>query len=208
MTLIEFENFQVHLLEKSLLSPLNLQVFKGDQILFTAPSGAGKTSFFEALVLQSKDTTGIAKIHGSTSYLPQSLDLIRSASALENVLSGALGSYKWYETFLGYPNIEIEKAKNFLTEFEIHDFSKKIFELSGGEQQRVALARMMMTTNDLILLDEPFSQLDDTSAIKYFKILKKWVNENQLTMICILHQKSLFSEFFPKQLKWDQKWLI
>lgn len=205
---LEFNQFQPVIGDKKLLSPLSFSVQKGEFIILTAPSGAGKTRLFEIISERAEGYEGNYKIHSSTAIIPQSLDLVRQSSALDNVLTGALPRYSSLRTLFGFPSREQKKAKDYLQNFGFHHFHKDIFELSGGEQQRIAMARLLMTEAELWLVDEPVSNLDDEAALQCLTYLKKFAKEKNITVLCVLHQNQLIDAIGDRHLHWDQQWKI
>lgn len=205
---LEFNQFQPIIGDKKLLSPLSFSAREGEFIILTAPSGAGKTRLFEIISDRAQGHEGHFKIQSSTAIIPQSLDLVRQSSALDNVLTGALSRYSSLRTLLGFPRHEQKQAKDYLKNFGFIHFEKSVFELSGGEQQRIAMARLLMTTSKLWLVDEPVSHLDDQAALQCLMYLKKVAKERNITVLCVLHQNQLIDALGDRHLHWDQQWTI
>lgn len=134
-------------------------------------SGAGKTTLLRALA-------GIEPFEGETnapasiSLAFQEARLLPFASALDNL------------TFVG---IETEKAAEWLSWAEIKDVRQKASTLSGGEKQRVSLARALAKKSDLLLLDEPFSSVDAARKVRLLERLRETLSSQNRTTVFITH---------------------
>ena len=169
------------------LDNINLKVKRGELIALTGPSGSGKSSLLHILALLDKPTSGKIIFNNTltNNYSENNKDLIRQKkisiifqnnnllsdfSALENVVMPLLIRGEKYTTSL-------KKALQILDKVKLID-RKNHFpsELSGGEQQRVAIARCLIAETDLILADEPTGNLDYKNSediFSYFLKLKK-----------------------------------
>ncbi len=200
---IEFKNFQVKQGDKYFLSPLTFSSNKSEFVVLIAPSGSGKTKLFESLTLSPDHYDGTIQIHHKMATVPQSLDLIRQESALLNVAMAGLSKVSSLRTFFSIPHKILIEAENHLKSLGFVDIEKPVYQLSGGEQQRVAMARVMMSSAKIWLLDEPVSQLDDDSAKHCLHVLKKHALQNQIFTLCILHQKHLSHDISDRQIIWN-----
>ena len=200
---IEFKNFQVKQGDKYFLSPLTFSSNTSEFVVLIAPSGSGKTKLFESLSLTSNHYDGFIKIHKTLASVPQSLDLIRQESALHNVAIAALSSTSSFRTLFSIPRNLLDQAQIHLHNLGFDEIEKPVYQLSGGEQQRIAMARIMMSPAKIWLLDEPVSQLDDDSAKHCLQILKQHALKNEIFTLCILHQKNLALDISDRQIIWN-----
>ena len=166
------------------LKNINLIIKKGELVSLTGPSGSGKSTLLHIIALLDQPTTGdiffkkknfskssekdkdLVRKKG-ISIIYQQNNLLNDFSALENVMIPLINS--------GFSNEEsFKKAKKILT---LINLNKRLdhfpTELSGGEQQRVAVARALVTEPDLILADEPTGSLDRKNANEIFLLLSK-----------------------------------
>tara|TARA_A100001015_G_scaffold315245_1_gene426612 strand:+ start:63 stop:755 length:693 start_codon:yes stop_codon:yes gene_type:complete len=170
-----------------LFNDVNIKVKKGELIALVGPSGSGKSSFLHLLALLDEPTKGrilfnnenaknfkdIKKDHirrEKISIIFQDNNLLTDFTAIENVMMPLIIKGE-------RPSSAVSKALSVLKQVNISD-RKNHFpsEMSGGEQQRIAIARALIAETDLILADEPTGNLDyDTSQdiFSYFLKLKK-----------------------------------
>ena len=185
----------------TVLKNVNLAVRKGDLISLTGPSGSGKSTLLHIIGLLDQPTTGeiffknksfskssdkekdIVRRNG-ISIIYQQNNLLNDFTALENVQIPLINNgISWNESK--------EKGKNILS---MVNLSKRInhfpSELSGGEQQRVAVARALITEPDLILADEPTGSLDRNTANEIFSLFLKLKSKNR-AILYATHNREL-----------------
>ena len=183
------------------LKNINLKINKGKIISLTGPSGSGKSTLLHIIALLDQPTSGevffkkknFSKSNDGEkdfvrkkgiSMIYQQNNLLSDFTALENVAIPMVNNgYSWSES--------IEKAKKTLS---LVNLSKRIShfpsELSGGEQQRVAVARAIITEPDLILADEPTGSLDRKTANQIFALFLKLKSKNR-AIIYATHNREL-----------------
>ena len=168
------------------LAPTSLSIEKGERIALIGPSGAGKSTLLSILSGLTPTDTGSFNINGANMSLlkakeksqyvgiiRQHFDLVGPMKVVHNVLAGNLGRWGEFKSLLSllYPQ-SIDEAKLALAKVGIEN---KIFErtsnLSGGEQQRVALARLFVQNPKLVLADEPVASLDPSRAEQILSLL-------------------------------------
>jgi len=180
------------------LRGLSINIKEGEFVSITGPSGSGKSTAMHIIgcldlptrgkvYLKGKDITQyseseLAVIRGRTiGFIFQMFNLISTATALENVMLPLL--------FRGVPLSERkERAKKLLTDLGLgRRLHHKPTELSGGEQQRIAIARALITNPDIILADEPTGNLDTKTGNVIMDVLKKAYENDGKTMIIVTH---------------------
>jgi cell division transport system ATP-binding protein len=182
------------------LVDVTLSVEKGDFVFLTGPSGAGKTTLLKLLFCQEKPTRGQILISGRNllklkkkdiPYLRreigvvfQDFKLLNDRTVFENVAFAL--------EVIGVAKSEIRKRvlKVLGLVGLQHKFSKKPLLLSGGEQQRIAIARALVKDPKILLADEPTGNLDPELTKEVISILKE-VNAKGTTIIVATHNKSL-----------------
>lgn len=191
MNLIEFKNVSLGYEGKIVLENINFSVKKGDFITIVGPNGSGKSTLIKGLlglITPLKGKISYPNIKKNfIGYMPQitKVDSNFPASVYEIVLSGCLnrlGKRPFYnneEKSIALKNIELLKIN------EIKD--KKFSDLSGGQRQKVLLARSLSSTSELLILDEPSNNLDYNSKLEIYEIIKKINKENKITIILITH---------------------
>ncbi len=183
------------------LKNINLRINSGELVSLTGPSGSGKSTLLHLIALLDKPTSGEVffkkkSFSKSTedekdlirrrkiSIIYQQNNLLSDFTALENVTIPLLANgYNWQEAF--------KKATKMLSlvnlSRRLHHFST---ELSGGEQQRVAVARAIITEPDLILADEPTGSLDRKTSYEIFSLLIKLKSKNR-AILYATHNREL-----------------
>ena len=177
-----------------LFSGLTFDIKDGEFVVFSGKSGCGKSTMLNMIGGIEKVTNGsiivdgmdITKNYNRVKYFSEKVGFLFQNFALS-------------ENKTVVKNLEMVAKKN-RTEISIDDAlrevgllskkSEKVFTLSGGEQQRVALARLMIKKCDIILADEPTGSLDKDNANTVIDILKK-LNEKGKTVIMVTHDEDL-----------------
>ena len=183
------------------LKNINLKLESGKLITLVGPSGSGKSTLLHLLALLDKPTRGKISILGKetsnlsddiknkmirdyVSIIFQNNNLLSDFTALENVAIPLLIRNKPY-------SVALKKAEKFLTEVNLsHRFNHFPSELSGGEQQRVAIARTLISETKIILADEPTGNLDYKNSLEVFSYFLKLKQKNKIVLIAT-HNREL-----------------
>jgi phosphonate transport system ATP-binding protein len=186
------------------LKNIDLKIKRGTSTALIGPSGSGKTTLFKIITRLLKPCSGSVYIKGrngelekhKVGYIPQQLGLVRSRTALENVLIGAHSRIGFTSTLLGvFPKREVELALKYLKLVGIaHKADRKAYTLSGGERQRVAIARALMQEPEIILADEFVSNLDIVTAREIMDMMIK-IKGKDTTLIIATHDIDLAREY-------------
>ena len=183
------------------LKNINLKINKGELVALTGPSGSGKSTLLHIIALLDQPTSGevffkkksFSKSNDKEkdlvrrkgiSIIYQQNNLLSDFTALENVIIPLVNNgYSWIES--------TKKARKILS---LVNLSKRLnhfpSELSGGEQQRVAVARALITEPDLILADEPTGSLDRKTANEIFSLFSKLKSKNR-AILYATHNREL-----------------
>lgn len=179
---------------KTLFENLSLTISQGDFVIFSGPSGCGKTTLLNmigalepidtgTIVVDGKDITNkrnqLAYFRTKLGFLFQNFALVDQKTVRQN-LEIVQKRYRSGKT--------IEEV---LTSVGLSDkIDQKVFMLSGGEQQRVALARLMLKQCDIILADEPTGSLDQANAERVMALLQE-LNDQGKTIILVTHDEAI-----------------
>ncbi|MBU3192282.1 ATP-binding cassette domain-containing protein [Clostridium bowmanii] len=192
--MIEIKNICKKFDEKIIFSDFNLTIQNGDFIIFSGPSGCGKTTLLNMIGAIEKIDNGEIIVDGidiknkknhlnyfrtKVGFLFQNFALVDNKTVNEN-LNFICKNCK--------TNLSIEEALS-IVGLE-GEKNKKVYTLSGGEQQRVALARLMLKKCDVILADEPTGSLDKKNAESVLNILKQ-LNKLGKTIIMVTHDEDM-----------------
>ena len=183
------------------LKSVNLKINRGELVSLTGPSGSGKSTLLHIIALLDQPTSGevffkkksFSKSSDSEkdlvrrkgiSIIYQQNNLLSDFTALENVTIPLVNSgYEWNEA-----------TKKAISILSLVNLSKRLnhfpSELSGGEQQRVAVARAVITEPDLILADEPTGSLDRKTANEIFSLFSKLKSKNR-AILYATHNREL-----------------
>lgn len=189
--LLKAKNINCSLNGKNILKEINFELSSGEILGISGESGSGKTTLAKIIAGLIKQTNGNfewnlsrSKNHTSIQLLFQNNgEILNPYRKIDDVLKEAL---LIHET----PKNEINiKAENLFIETGVKPelFSRRGYELSGGEQQRAALARLLAVNPELLILDEPFSAQDLISQANFVSLIKKINTERKISIICISH---------------------
>lgn len=191
--MITIKNLSKSFGEKKLFDNYSLQIDDGEFVIFTGVSGCGKTTLLNMIGSLEKADSGEIEVDGMdiTQKKNQREYLKRKVGFLFQ--NFALVDNKTVEENLKLvkndcrSGVSIEEA---LEMVGLSDKAKqKVYSLSGGEQQRAALARLIVKKCDCVLADEPTGSLDRKNADTVFSILEK-INESGKTVIMVTHDES------------------
>lgn len=203
--MIKAENIQKYYGELKVLKGVNLHIKKGEIVSIVGPSGAGKTTLLQILgtldiqsnkkdsqlLIKDTDITllsdkELAKFRNENiGFIFQFHQLLPEFTALENVCIPAF--------IKNTSKSEAEKRAKELLDFLglSHRYHHKPSELSGGEQQRVAVARALVNNPSVIYADEPSGNLDSESADNLHKLFFKLRDEFGQTFVIVTHNEEL-----------------
>lgn len=183
--ILEIKDLSISFNGHTILSNFNLNLQKGEKIIICGPNGSGKTTLFKCILDLLKPQSGnIQNKANSIAYCKQDMpEKSFPISAEEVVRMGIKKNDKE----------EIAKAMTLTGTLELKD--RSYYSLSGGEKQRVSLARCLYQNADMLLLDEPSSFLDEASRKTIINVLKNLPSDK--TVIAVSHD-----EDFINNLKW------
>ncbi len=192
--------------EKLLFEQMSWQMPPGKFLAVTGASGAGKSSLLACLGGTVAPSAGEFKlaVHDlkSIGFVFQNFRLTANLSVLTNVLCGKLGAYDWWQTIFSFSERDRQTAFAILRELGLEKLvHRQVRKISGGEQQRTAVARVLLQNPPIILADEPTSNLDAALADKVLTRLRGGCTEQNQTIICVLHDRRLVEKFADYELQ-------
>lgn len=191
---IEIEHLTVSYREHPAITDINLTVNKGDFLGIIGPNGGGKSTLMKSILGIIPKNSGTIKIFGESveksrdkiGYVPQFSDVDKTfpLSVLEAVMTGTVKS--GLHPFFKYSPKNHDKAMEKLKLVGIESLAKRqISMLSGGEFQRMLIARALAAEPEILFLDEPTASVDPQSRKEIFSVLEKL--NNNITVILITH---------------------
>jgi ABC-type lipoprotein export system ATPase subunit len=184
-----------------LIKNLSFKLKMNSKVSITGPSGSGKTTLLNIIGLLDSDFDGLYLFKGknissystfeknklrglSIGFIHQFFHLIPELSVIENVMLPILINRN--------DNKAYEISKKILFDFGLEDrIDYKPLKLSGGEQQRVAIARSLVNNPDIILADEMTGNLDEETANNIFSFFINYIEQNKKTLVYVTHNKKL-----------------
>jgi len=223
VTILEIRGLQTSYGSVPVLHGIDLDVEQGEFVGVIGLSGSGKSTLLRSINRlikvstgsivapaalldgQTRDTLDILKLSASDlrhvrrriGMIFQQFNIVKRLSVIDNVLSGGLGYQPaWRSALRIFSQTEHCRALINLKRVGLLDHAyKRADELSGGEQQRVAIARTLMQEPAIILADEPVSSLDPKLSRVVLDILKRVCQEDGITAIVSLHTLDLTREY-------------
>ncbi len=195
--MIELSNINKSFDQRIILSDISLSISKNEFVCITGESGVGKTTLLNIIGLLDKPDSGVVSINGKSNFTEKDIMRLRRQFFGYIFQDYLLMADKTVED-----NFKISKYENTrLTQKDTKDImekvgldyrylNKKVYQLSGGEQQKVAIARMMLKPYELVLADEPTGNLDSKNKNEVIEIFKNIKKEGK-TIICVTHDKDV-----------------
>ena len=191
MTLIELKNLSLGYDNIPILEDINMTIEENDFMCIVGPNGSGKSTLIKGILGLIKPIKGEVIYHNLKQnfigYMPQEtkIDSNFPASVFEIVLSGTLNRLG-LKSF--YSKKEKQIALDYLEILKIDKLKDKKFQdLSGGQRQKVLLARSLCATSKLLILDEPSNNLDSKSKKELYKIIINLNKNYNIAIIMITH---------------------
>ncbi len=203
--MIEIKNLNVDFGPRHILKNILLHVKTGETLALLGPNGSGKSTLIRALsgvvpasgslLFSGRDLSGLnaAERARLMAVVPQVASLPPAFTVWETVLLGRTP----YLNFLGQISPKDEEiARCALAKVDALGFAaRRVGELSGGEQQRVLLARALAQSTPVLLLDEPTTHLDLQHQIGLLELVHKLAGQEKLTVLIALHDLNLAARY-------------
>jgi len=212
-TIIEFENANIFQKDNLVLKDVNLSISKGEFVYFIGKVGTGKTSLIKTINAEIPLKEGEAKVAG--------FDLTKLKTKQKPLLRRKLGivfqDFKLLSDRTVFDNLQfVLKATGWKHKSEISDRIAEVLEkvnlsykgykmphqLSGGEQQRVVIARALLNDPEIILADEPTGNLDPETSENLMKILLD-ISNNGRAVVMITHDYNMVKQFPSRTITFE-----
>lgn len=213
------ENLSCCYRENTVLESVNFKAERGDYIGIVGPNGSGKSTLVKALLGLTETCSGHATIFGSKladfidwhkiGYLPQSIRMVHPyfpATVFETVALGLLSRIKFPKRIRQY---DAERIIQTLEKLGVSGLKNKLVsELSGGQLQRVLLARALVNNPGLLILDEPTAALDPETREKFYSLIREINQSLRITVLLVTHDSGAIGRYASKMLYLDKRVLF
>lgn len=204
--MIKIKNLHAGYNNNTVLKGIDLCFAAGEQVALLGPNGAGKSTLLNCLsgyLRPYKGNISIADkaveeyrkkdLAKKVALIPQNFHLQFEYQVKDLVL---MGRFPYIDYLSGYSDQDREIVKNTLIELDLEKLKNKNFnELSGGEQQRTAIARALVQDTPVLLMDEAFANLDVNHAISIMQLLSKINKRHGKTIVLVSHNINLAVEY-------------
>ncbi|WP_028975261.1 phosphonate ABC transporter ATP-binding protein [Spirochaeta cellobiosiphila] len=226
MALLEVNDLTKYYKDVLALNKINIDITKGEFVSVIGPSGSGKTTFIRCInrLIDSSDGQilfddqnmlslkghKLRKARAKIGMIFQHYNLVTRLTVIENVLHGRLGYKSTIEGVLGiYSEQEKQMAMEVLALVGLEDYAyRRCDQLSGGQMQRVGIARALVQEPLLLLCDEPISSLDPGSAKIVMDYIRKVQQEYGITTLVNLHQVEVAKTYSDRILGFNKGNLV
>ena len=180
--LITASNISVYKNEKAILKNIDIKINKKDFISIIGPNGAGKTMLLKCLMGFYKPDVGQIERKKSLKigYLPQNINIVNT---MPITVKNFITLRKKFDEF-SFKQVVSETQTSALV-------NKQLSILSGGEMQRVLLARSLLNNPELLILDEPAQNLDISGQMSFYKLLQSIYTNRDLSILMVSHDLHL-----------------
>lgn len=209
--IVVYRNAEIKLESEFKIKDLNLKINKGEFVFLIGKTGSGKSSILKSMYSEKKIISGeaiisktnlsliknknISELRRKIGIIFQDFQLLKDRNVYDN-LDFVLKATGWRNK-----NERKEKIELCLNKVHIIDHANKFpSQLSGGEKQKVAIARSLLNDPKIIIADEPTGNLDPKSSIEIMEVLRE-INENGNTILMATHDFSLLKKYNGRILR-------
>lgn len=212
MKQIEIKNLKFGYNENLILKGINLDLDEGDFAVISGENGSGKSTLIKLILGELKKDSGSIKLFGidmeefrnfdKIGYVPQVNEAIKVAfpvSAREYV---GLNLYKEFSIFNTITKKSKSKIENTFSTLKIKELiDRPVNKLSGGQAQRVMIARAMVNNPDILILDEPTVGIDKKSKEDFLDLLVHLNTHHKISILMITHEMEILGDYVDKVFK-------
>ena len=207
MSSIKIKNLDMYYGSVCALKNVNLEIKDKEFVGIVGPNGGGKSTLLKLILQLLKPTKGTILMdykHQKIGYVPQFSFFDRNfpIHVLDVILMGTLP--KKIVRFHRYSKEEIKKAQQIMHQLDLVEFEKtQIGNLSGGQLQKVILARSLITNPNVLVLDEPTANIDANSRKEIYRLLKE-INKDK-TILMVTHDLEHAKDYIDRVLYVNQE---
>lgn len=178
--------------DKILIADANFELHKGEVLAITGPSGSGKTSLLRLLNRLDEPTSGTVFVEGADYRQMEPRELRRKLGMVTQrpyLFSGTVADNLRFGPAQRGQTLQPEAIAELLSQVGLKDYAgRDVANLSGGEAQRVSVARTLANEPLALLLDEPTSALDEAAKLEVESAIQKVVRDQSLTCVIVTHE--------------------
>ena len=204
---VKVEQVEFKYSDTKILDKIMLDVSKGECLSIVGPNGAGKSTLVKCIIGLLSPQKGTVLIDGENllkiksievakkvGYVPQSQSNVFPLKVFDMVLLGRRPHVSWRSS-----EDDLNKVINALKILDIEHLSMRQFnEISGGQQQKVIIARALAQEPKILLLDEPISNLDIKHQLEVMELVKELSTEYKITSIMVVHDLNIAARYSDK----------
>jgi zinc transport system ATP-binding protein len=211
VNVIEISDLSVRYHQHPVLEHISFSVFAGDYVAIAGSNGSGKTTLIKTVLGLTGEYSGAVRIFGQEighfsdhhriGYLPQITHLSRQgfpASVREIIASGLMSLKRFPRRVEKKDKAAVERAMSLLQIGHLEN--KLIGRLSGGEKQRVFLARALVSEPELLILDEPTAALDPSARNELYETVSDLNRKLNVTVLMVSHDSGTVGQYASKLL--------
>lgn len=209
MKLIEIKNLKFGYNENLILKDINLNLEKGDFAVISGENGSGKSTLIKLILGELKKDSGTIKLFGidmeefknfdKIGYVPQLNDSVKVAFPVSCREYVGLNLYKEFSIFKTIKKESKVKVENIFSTLKINNLIDRPFnKLSGGQAQRVMIARAMVNNPDILILDEPTVGIDQKSKENFLDLLVHLNTHHNISILMITHEMEILGDYVHK----------
>lgn len=210
-SIYRIENLSFSYGKSEILKDLNLNIKEGEFVGIVGNNGSGKSTLLKLMVAQLKDYEGDIKIFGKDianfdnwdriGYVPQVDNSKMIAFPISVKEMVVLNLYKSFNIFNHPTRANKKTVMDTLKIFNIEELANKNYnDLSGGQKQKVMIAKAMVHNPDLLIFDEPTVGVDRESKEEFFKMLDHINKFHKVTIIMVTHEMDVAGKYFTRKL--------
>jgi len=219
MLIVSLQNVEFGYEDVPCLEDANIEIFSGEFVAVTGQNGAAKTTLLKLMLGLLKPWKGSVRLAPrndegkklTVGYVPQQIAAFNGAfpsTVMEFVRSGRHTTGSWLRKLQSEDH---QIAEQSLREVGMWQFRhRKIGELSGGQKQKICIARALAQEPDLLMLDEPATGMDVESRLGFYRLLHRQAAEHGRTVVMVTHGltevESYLSRIVALERKEDGKW--
>lgn len=213
MTLVALDDIVFGYTDVPTLNGISLEISSGEFVGIVGPNGASKSTLLKLILGLLKPWEGSVSISKKNhagkrltiGYVPQqvaSFNVGFPSTVLELVKSGRYGKGRWLKKLTAQDEQIVENALHMVGMWEFRH--RKIGELSGGQKQKIVIARTLASEPDLLVLDEPTTGMDFESRKGFYEFMSHQVTQHHRTVVMVTHEQEEVQRYFDKMIMLEE----